>query len=321
MLDDISRREFMKKTIGAGAVIASLSFLGCAEKKEEPTPTPEEKPPIKIGGTISLTGKYADSGIYYKRAYELWGKRTNKAGGLLGREVEIIILDDESDPNIAISRYENLITRENVDLLIGPYSSTIVYPVVKQIAEKYKMVLVEGGGTSAKIFNEGFKYVFLTLPGLSEQHAIGFFQWLSEQPKETWPTKTAIIYGDRLASISNAAGMREKANEFGIEIVVDEKYPADITDLSPIISKAKDAGADLLMAGTYFPDAILIVRTMKELNYNPKAALLTAGVSDERFGITLGKDAEGILGTAWWHPSAKNPGSREFDQRGNTENN
>lgn len=256
--------------------------------------------PIKIGCTISQSGKYADTGSYYVEAYRMWEEDVNAAGGLLGRPVELIILDDESSAEKGISLYERLITVGKVDLILGPYSSTVVYPVAK-IAEKYKMVMLQGGGTAKKIFEKGFNYMFLTLPGFSEQHAIGFFDYLRTLPRAEIPVKTAIIYGDKSASIANAAGWRALATLMGMWIVVDEKYPPDVTDLSPIISKAKEAGADLLMAGTYFPDATLIARTVAELGYCPKYITLTAGVSVSEYGKTLRDLADGIIGTAWWH--------------------
>jgi branched-chain amino acid transport system substrate-binding protein len=271
------------------AVLASISPLSAAE-------------PIKIGCTISQSGRYADSGSYYKEAYQMWEAETNATGGILERPVELIIYDDESSADKAVGLYERMISGEKVDLILGPYTSTIVYPVGR-IAEKYKMVMLQGGGTASKIFDAGFTYMFLTLPGFSEQHSIGFFSYLKTLSKDRWPHKAAVIYGDKSASIANAAGHKARCRENGVEIVLDEKYPPDVTDLAPTLTKAKNSGADLLMAGTYFPDAVLIARTLAELNYAPKYVLLTAGVSDYKFGKELGSLADNIMGTAWWHDS------------------
>ena len=271
-----------------------------------------EEDPIKIGCTLSQSGKYADSGSYYVEAYQMWEEDVNAAGGLLGRSVELIIYDDESSAEKAISLYERLITVDKVDLILGPYTSTIVYPVA-QLVERYKMVMLQGGGTAGKIFEAGFKYMFLTLPGFSEQHAIDFFEYLRTLPAGEIPSKAAIIYGDKSASIANANGWRALATLMGMQIVVDEKYPPDVMDLSPIISKAKAAGASLLMAGTYYPDAILIARTAAELNYRPKYIILTAGVSSSEYGQDLGSLADGIMGTAWWHTTV--PFSTEWVER------
>jgi branched-chain amino acid transport system substrate-binding protein len=258
--------------------------------------------PIKIGCTISQSGKYADSGSYYKEAYLMWQDDLNASGGLLGRPVKLIIHDDESSADKAVGLYERLISGDKVDLILGPYTSTIVYPVAR-ITEKYEMVMLQGGGTASKIFKAGFNYMFLTLPGFSEQHSIGFFEYLKTVSSEKRPTKAAVIYGDKSASIANAAGHKTRCEEFGIPVVVDEKYPADAADLTAVLTKAKNMGADLLMAGTYFPDAVLIARTISELKYRPKYVLLTAGVSDYKFGKDLGTVSNNIMGTAWWHDS------------------
>ena len=263
---------------------------------------PHAAEPIKIGCTISQSGKYADSGSYYKEAYLMWQDAVNASGGLLGRPVKLIIHDDESSADKAVGLYERLISGDKVDLILGPYTSTIVYPVAR-IAEKCKMVMLQGGGTAGKIFTAGFKYMFLTLPGFSEQHSIGFFEYLKTLPQNKRPTKAAVIYGDKSASIANAAGHKARCKENGIQVIIDEKYPADAADLTSVLTKAKNRGADLLMAGTYFPDAVLIARTISELGYKPKYVLLTAGVSDYKFGRELGSVANCIMGTAWWHDS------------------
>lgn len=268
--------------------------------------------PIKIGCTISQSGKYADTGSYYVEGYRMWEEDVNAAGGLLGRSVKLTILDDESSAEKGVSLYEKLITVDKVDLILGPYSSTVVYPVAK-IAEKYKMVMIQGGGTASKIFEEGFKYMFLTLPGFSEQHAIGLFEYFRTLPAAEVPSKVAIIYGDKSASIANAASWRALATLMGMWIVVDEKYPPDVTDLSPLISEAKEAGAGILFAGTYFPDAVLIARTIAELNYRPKYVVLSAGVSPHEYGEALGALADGIIGTGWWHESV--PFSKDWVER------
>ena len=273
---------------------------------------PQISEPIKIGCTISQSGRYADSGSYYKEAYQMWQDDVNAKGGLLGREVKLIIYDDESMTDKAVSLYERLITVDKVDLLLGPYTSSILYPVGR-IAEKNKMLLLQGGGTASKIFNAGFKYMFLTLPGLSEQHAVGFFEYLNSIPRNQWPKKAAIIYGDRSASIANAKGEKELAQKNGIEVILYEKYPPDVTDLTSVINKAKNLGADLLMAGTYFPDAVLIARTIAEMNYNPRYVLFTNGVADYKFGEKLANLANNIMGTAWWHDSI--PFSQEWTLR------
>lgn len=268
--------------------------------------------PIKIGCTISQSGKYADSGSYYKEAYLMWQDDVNASGGLLGRPVKLIIHDDESSADKAVGLYERLISGDKVDLILGPYTSTIVYPVAR-ITEKYRMVMLQGGGTAGKIFKAGFKYMFLTLPGFSEQHSIGFFEYLKTVPKNEWPTKAAVIFGDKSASVANAAGHKTRCKANGIQVILDEKYPADAADLTAVLTKAKNMGADLLMAGTYFPDAVLIARTISELKYKPKYVLLTAGVSDYKFGKKLGAIANNIMGTAWWHDSVIF--SRDWTQR------
>lgn len=172
-----------------------------------PPPSPTSPPkPIKIGATVSLTGKYAESGKYYEEAYRLWEQEINAKGGLLGRPVEFIIYDDTSDPDTGVSLYEKLITVDKVDLILGPYTSTVVYPT-SAVAEKYKLLFLQGGGNSKTLFERGFKYMFLTLPGLADDFPRMMIEWIATLPVDERPKSAAVIYLDNRAMVSEAEGV------------------------------------------------------------------------------------------------------------------
>jgi branched-chain amino acid transport system substrate-binding protein len=260
--------------IVAAAVIGILLMQPFA-----PTPTKTE---IIIGAALSLTGKYADSGKRYQEAYTLWVEEVNAQGGIYVKEygkklpVRLILYDDASDPTTGVNLYEKLITVDKVDLILGAYHSSIVY-ATSAVAEKYEYLYIEGGGVSKTIFERGFKYVFLTLPGLGYQYTLGLFQWLETLPPEKRPKTLAWIGEDSEGIHDIWRGVQQYAKNLGIEIVVAEFYPPATTDFIPLVSKAKAANAEILIGGTYFPASVSIAKAVKELDYNPKIIWLSAG--------------------------------------------
>ncbi len=277
-----------------------------------PTTTTEVKP-IIIGATLSLTGKYGRTGEWYKMGYELWVDQINKKGGLLGRPVKLIIYDDQSDPTTAANLYEKLITVDKADLLLGPYSSAIVF-AASSVTEKYHKVMVEGGGNALKIFSRGYRYIFLTLPGLAENITKGLFDFIASLPPDERPKTIAIINANDLFPKAIASGAINYAKKLGLEIVLHEEYPKEAKDLTPLLTKVKELNPDVLVGGTYFPDAVLIVKTLKQLNWRPKIVFLTVGPAMPEFWETLGQDANGIMGESWWEPTAPWKGVKEFVQ-------
>lgn len=297
------------KTVAIIAVIVIAIIAVGAFYMYKPTPTQEVKP-IVVGAALSLTGEYGRTGEWYKLGYELWAEQANKTG-LLGRPVKLIIYDDQSDPTTAANLYEKLITVDKVDLLLGPYSSAIVFSA-SSVSEKYGKVMIEGGGNSLKIFSRGYKYLFLTLPGLAENITKGLFDYIDQLPSDKKPSTIAIINADDLFPKAIASGAEMYAKKLGLKIVLHEEYTKGATDLTPVLTKVKNANPDVLIGGTYFPDAVLIVKTLKQLNYKPKIVFLTVGPAMPEFWETLKYDAQGISGESWWEPTAPWLGVKDF---------
>jgi branched-chain amino acid transport system substrate-binding protein len=132
--------------------------------------------------------------------------------------IELVQPDDQSDADLSVREYERLITEQNVDFLLGPYSSGLVIPT-SAIAEKYKIPMVQGGGASSNIFDRGFKYTFGTLaPGPSYlESAIKLFK------KQAGVKRMALIYAEDAFSVDVAQGARKWAQVYGLAIVLDEK--------------------------------------------------------------------------------------------------
>jgi branched-chain amino acid transport system substrate-binding protein len=262
--------------------------------------------PIKIGASMSVTGTYAKPGSYQKEGYDVCIDELNAKGGLLGRKVELVIYDDQSQPATAVKLYEKLITEDKVDAVMGPYSSA-VSEAVANVTEKYKKVMVAPLAATTSIFKKGRKYIFMIITP-AENYLDGLIDMAAKRGLKT----VAIINEDTLFPKASAAGTAEAAKKRGMQVVLQEAYPKGNTDFSALLVKIKAANPDVIAAGTYFDDAVAITRQMKELNVNPKMFGLTVGGDIPEFYDLLKQNAEYVYGSTQWDDSLPYPGQKEF---------
>lgn len=262
--------------------------------------------PIKIGASMSVTGTYAKPGTYQKEGYDVCIDELNAKGGVLGRKVELVIYDDQSQPATAVKLYEKLITEDKVDAVMGPYSSA-VSEAVANVTEKYKKVMVAPLAATTSIFKKGRKYIFMMITP-AENYLDGLIDMAAKRGLKT----VAIINEDTLFPKASAAGTAEAAKKKGLQVVLQEAYPKGNTDFSALLVKIKSTNPDVIAAGTYFDDAVAITRQMKELNVNPKMFGLTVGGDLPEFYDLLKQNAEYVYGSTQWDESLPYPGQKEF---------
>ena len=280
-------------------------------------PRAEAQPPIRIGASASKTGAYAALGQNQLRGYQLCVKHTNEKGGLLGRKLELLVDDDQSQAATAMAIYERLITREKVDLVLGPYGTPMTEPVA-DIADKYKMPMISPTAATTAIFKKGRKFIFM-MASPSEVYFEGAIDLAARNGLKTM----VIIHHPSGKAI--AAGAVEFAKKKGLQMLFVEEYPAGTTDFAPILTRVRAANPDLVAAGTFFEDSVAVARQLKALNVNPKMFAATVGVDLPRFYETLGRDAEFVYGASQWEPelvtlragglipiSRQYPAAREF---------
>jgi len=297
----------MKRKWRRGAVGALLG-IGLALGTGFDPATAAETKPIKFGASVSLSGKYAQTGEHFRRGYELWRKHVNAAGGLLGRQVEFTIYDDKSDPTTGVRLYEKLITDDKVDFVLGPYSSAVTF-AVSNVTEKYKYPMLAAGASSSKIWEGGHRYVFMTVaPG--ETYLDGAIDIAAKRGLK----RVAIINADSLYTKTFAEAAVQKVKAAGMEVVYHGSYPQDATDVSALLTQMKAAKPDVVLSGTYFQDATLIARQMSAFDINVKILAQTVGPSLPQFSTSLGPLANGISGASQWEaiPTLKYPGIDRF---------
>jgi len=262
--------------------------------------------PIKIGASLSLTGTYAALGQNQQRGYQLCAKHMNEKGGVLGRKIEFVLYDDQSQPATGVRLYEKLITQDKVDAVMGPYSSAIT-EAVANVNEKYKMPMVAPMASTTSIFKKGRKFVFM-VQSPAELYLEGLIDVAAKRGLKT----VAIVNEDTLFPKATVQGTIELAKKKGLQVVFVEAYPKGNTDFSAIMTKIRAANPDVLGAATYFDDAVAITRQMKELNVNPKMYGVTVGGDLPTFYQLLGKNAEYVYGATQWEAELPYPGAKAF---------
>jgi branched-chain amino acid transport system substrate-binding protein len=264
--------------------------------------------PIKIGASLSLTGSYAALGQNQQRGYQLCAKHVNEKGGVLGRKVEFVLYDDQSQGATGVRLYERLITEDKVDVIMGPYSSAIT-EAVANVNEKYKMPMVAPMASTTSIFRKGRKFIFM-VQSSAEVYLEGLIDMAAKRGLRT----VALINEDTLFPKATVEGTKELAKQKGLQLVFIEAYPKGHTDFSAILTKIRTANPDVLGAATYFDDAVAITRQMKELNVNPKMFGVTVGGDLPKFYELLGKNGEFVYGATQWEPELPYPRAKEFTE-------
>ncbi len=261
--------------------------------------------PIRIGATMSESGAYATQGIPAANGYRLCAEHLNGDGGLLGREVEFIILDDESDPELAPRIYEKLITDEGVDAVMGPYGSTLT-EAVAPVTEEHRMVHISPLAATSSIWEQDRRYLFMVLPP-----AELFLAGLVEMAAGFGLERVAVISEDQHFPRAAAEGAAELAREEGMEVVLHDTYESGTEDFSHILLRAAEGQAQVLaMAASALDDFTVVVRQMREHDVNVQM-FGTSGAVDE-FQRTLGPHAEYAYGLSAWEPTLPHPGIDEF---------
>jgi branched-chain amino acid transport system substrate-binding protein len=269
--------------------------------------------PVKIGGTLPITGISSEPGKYVKGGFELWAENINKKGGLLGRPVQMTIYDDESNPDKAVTYYERVITVDKVDLLSGSFRGPINVALMP-LAEKYEKVFITPGGMM-KSFEQGFTYTFGSPPLMGDWVYLALGGILDDLvPRSDWPKSIAILTMNNVVGLSARGNIIKSMEERGIKVVVDETYNLPLSDATPLVSKAKAKSAEILCCLSLFDDGVMIMRAAKAMNYNPKLiyqqqAALTPGWMKE-----LGQEGNNVATSPFWDYRLPFPGNAEINE-------
>jgi branched-chain amino acid transport system substrate-binding protein len=263
--------------------------------------------PILIGGTLPQTGILADIAADLRKALLLWQEEVNGGGGLLGRRVELLLLDDRSETGAPGKLYEQLIVEHKVDLLIGPLGSAASLGA-GAIAERNRRILINATGTARAVHRLGFRYVFQTAAPLSTYGAGAL-----ELAAGLGVKRITLLAREDPGAREMAVRTREDAIALGIAVGVVEFYGAGNTNFAPQVARARAADAEGWIAFGQPQDAAEMVKNFRKLGFAPRL-FVAHGAADPAFIRSVGQDAEFAVGILPYDHRARTRGNREFAQ-------
>jgi len=291
------------------ASVASVAPSAAASASQAACALPPSDKPIVIGVSQALTGDKSDPGTAIQHGYQTWVKEINDAGGLLGRKVVLKEYDNQSLADTAVSQMERLATVDKVDLMFGPFSSALTIPT-SAIAEKYKYAFIEGAGGAPGVFQRNFHYTFFVQPATAEHQADPFVNYILALPADQRPKTAAYPQQDDPFVKATLDGAQAALEAGGIKTVYKDIYPPTQTDFAAIAAAVKASGADIVLGGTIFSDAVAQSQAYSAINYQPKAVYYTSGPSTTGpFEQALGTKVNGIFTGDGWIQASKATGN------------
>lgn len=305
-----TRRQTITRLMATAALLATTALTGLGLGAGSARAEDE----IRIGVIYPLTGAAASTGVELKAAAELAAAMANKeiatpdglvvgAGmpHLKGAKIKLIFGDHQGNPQVGATEAERLITTEKVVALTGAYFSNVT-ATASQVAERYGVPFLNGESSSASLTQRNFKWFFRTTPH-DDLFVTNFFTFLSDMEKKTGKElRTLGLFNENTLWGNETTKLQVKLSEER-KFKIAEKiiYPAKTTQMTSEVQRLKAANPAVIMQSSYLGDAILSMKTYKELGFSPSMLLANdAGFNDSEFLKTLGKDGEYIISREVW---------------------
>jgi branched-chain amino acid transport system substrate-binding protein len=269
---------------------------------------------IKVGASLPLTGEFSEPGKAARQGYEVWEAMVNEQGGLIdGRPVEMVIKDDQSNQNTIVADYNALISRDQVDLLLGTFSSLLNLPA-STVAERNRMLYVEPAGGAPELFDRGYKYLFFAQQATADKQGEVWANYIAELPEDQRPKTAAYPTLDDPFAQPTSEGIEAILKPAGIETVYRETYTIDNPNLDGIASALKSRNPDLVVHGATFEDGVGMVRALRKAGFTPQMLYQTTAPSlGDQYAQAIGKQTtEGIFYGVSHSKEAETPGNEEF---------
>src|SRR5437762_568803 len=269
--------------------------------------------PGKIGMSMPQTGSLGAGGKAELVAIRMWVDDVNKKGGLLGRKVEFIVYDDQTNPSLTPGIYTKLLDVDKVDLLFAPYGTVPTAPIMPLVKQRGLLLM---GNFSFQV-NHTVKHDmwFNNLPAPDAQ---SWFTGFFEQGQKAGAKSIAFLTADQEFAQNLANGAKELAKKGGLKTVYEQNYPPTTTDFSGLIRAIRAAQADMVFVCSYPNDSVAIVRAVNEIGVGSSVKLFGGGMVGLQFTPimeSLGSALNGITNYNSYVPGMKYPGIEDFLQR------
>ena len=299
----------------AAAILAACSSGGSSSSSTSAS----NSKPIVIGASVSLTGDFSADGQAFQRGYNLWASDVNKAGGLMGRKVKLIFLDDKSDPTQGSTNVQQLISSDHVNLLFGPFSSLITGPTAS-VAARYGYAMIEGAGGAPAVFNtpsnKARHNVFDVSYPIVDQYD-PLTNWIKSLPAGQRPNTAAYPIVDNPFTIPPEQRARRQLESVGVKTVYSKVLPAELPNANSIADQVAATGAEAVLIGAVdVPTVAAFMKAFRQQHYNPKILAATAGPDQgAAFLKAVGRaNATGVMTANGWYGGYDNPQSKKMVQ-------
>jgi branched-chain amino acid transport system substrate-binding protein len=320
---------FSRNAVALGAVALAVGALAACSSSSSSSSTgstaatgsassSSSSAPITIGASLSLTGDFSADGQAYKQGYNLWVKDINAAGGILGRQVKLTILDDQSDPNQVVTNYQTLINTDHVDLTFGPFSSLLTAPA-SAVAARNGYAFVEGAGGAPTVFdtqsNEADHNVFdVSLP--VDDELMPFVNYIASLGAAKDKTLTAAYpsANDPFA-IPPVQLAQAKLQALGVKTVYSKVFPEETSSYKPAADQVAAAKPDIVVLGsTDVPTVSSFMSEFAQDHFTPQMFIAAAGPDQgAAFTKAVGAgNATGMMVPDGWYPGYANATSKKM---------
>ena len=302
-----ARNMTRRKFVAAATAVTAVSAL--------PSTVFAQGAPIKIGLSIAQTGPLAGGGKAALLGLQMWRDDVNAKGGIIGRKVELVVYDDQTNPSLTPGIYTKLLDVDKVDLLIAPYGTNPTAPVMPLVKQRGKLLM---GNFSFEV-NERIQHDmwFNNAPWTD---AVAWSSGFMDMGIKRGAKTIAFLAADAEFSGALAGGARSLAIHNGLKIVYDQKYPPNTSDFSSMIRSVKAAKPDIVFVASYPGESVAIVRAVNEIGVGDSVKLLGGGMVGLQFAPimeSLGSQLNGIVNYTSYAPekTVDYPGLKEFLSR------
>jgi len=302
-------------SLGAAACVAAALAAGCSSGSSSSGSTSTTKAPIVIGASLSLTGDFSVDGVAFQKGYNLWVSQVNKAGGILGRQVKLDILNDNSSQTQVVTNYQKLITVDHVDLTFGPFSTLLTAPA-SATAHRYGFAFVEGAGGGGLVFAQKLNNVFdVSLPVVNELDP--FTTWIKSLPASERPASAAYPAADDPFASPQVQRTQSILQPMGIKTSYSKIFPEEESAYKAPADDVAASGAQMVVLGSAdVPTVSAFMSAFEQQHYNPKIFVAAAGPDQgSAFTSAVGTgNANGMMVPNAWYPGSPNPLSQAMVQ-------
>ncbi len=315
--------RFTSTKVAASTVIvlgvSVLAACSSSSTSSGTTPASNSTAPITIGASLSLSppdGAFTADGQAFDRGYRLWANDVNSHGGLLGRKVKLIILNDQSSPNLVVTNYQTLFGKDHVDLAFGPFSSLLSAPA-SAVAATYGMAFVEGAGGAPSVFdtpaNQADHNVFdVSLPVADEM--VPFVNWIASLPASERPKTAAFPMAQDPFADPPVQLAQTLLGNLGIKSVYSNIFPENGQYKDPAQQVAASGAQIVVLGSTDVPTVQQFMQVFEQQHYTPKMFIAASGPDQgSAFTSVVGTgNASGMMVPNGWYPGYPNSASEKM---------